>query len=109
MLYLARVGEFLPNRLTAPLLSTLCTAWPLDEVCAAAVSYFFFGPSSNIRPQDYKGEISRAHKLYNTYLHCCAAQPVPKRGGSLVRHNEGLKCIIPKVQAVAVQQMKAAC
>lgn len=59
MLYLVRVGEFLPNRLTAPLLSTLCTAWPLDEVCTAAVSYFFFGPSSTIRPQDYKGEGTR--------------------------------------------------
>lgn len=57
VLYLLGMGEFLPNRLTAPLLSTLCTGWPLDEVCAAAISFFFFGPSQHIRPQDYTGEL----------------------------------------------------
>lgn len=60
VLYVMGIGEFLPNRLTAPLLSTLCSGWPLDEVCAAAVAYFFFGPSSTIKPQDYKGENNQA-------------------------------------------------
>eukprot|EP00879_Flechtneria_rotunda_P000554 GHRR01000660.1.p1 GENE.GHRR01000660.1~~GHRR01000660.1.p1 ORF type:complete len:576 (+),score=135.60 GHRR01000660.1:200-1927(+) len=52
-LYLLRIGEFLPNRLTAPLYGTLCPAWPLDEVCTAALSLIFFGPSLFITPDDY--------------------------------------------------------
>jgi hypothetical protein len=62
MLYLLRIGEFLPNRLTAPLLGTLCTGWPLDEVCAAAISFFFFGPSRSIKAQDYKGAWQVVHR-----------------------------------------------
>jgi hypothetical protein len=33
----------LPNRLVAPLYGTLCPSWPLDEVCAAALSFIFYG------------------------------------------------------------------
>jgi predicted Abi (CAAX) family protease len=37
------IGESLPNRLVAPLYGTLCISWPLDEVCAAALSFIFYG------------------------------------------------------------------
>ncbi|WIA08209.1 hypothetical protein OEZ85_007658 [Tetradesmus obliquus] len=47
------IGEFLPNRLVAPLYGTLCISWPLDEVCAAALSFIFYGPSIFITPDDY--------------------------------------------------------
>lgn len=47
------IGEFLPNRLTAPLYATLCPNWILDEVCAAALGFIFYGPSIFITPDDY--------------------------------------------------------
>eukprot|EP00878_Enallax_costatus_P034540 GHUV01038302.1.p1 GENE.GHUV01038302.1~~GHUV01038302.1.p1 ORF type:complete len:290 (+),score=48.85 GHUV01038302.1:665-1534(+) len=47
------VGEFLPNRLVAPLYVTLCHSWILDEVCAAALGFIFYGPSIFITPDDY--------------------------------------------------------
>jgi hypothetical protein len=36
-------GEFLPNRLIAPLYKSLCLHWPMDEVCVAAISFVSFG------------------------------------------------------------------
>jgi hypothetical protein len=56
LLYLLRIGEFLPNRLTAPVFGPLCTGWPLDVVCAASVGFFWFGPSRNVKAADYQGE-----------------------------------------------------
>jgi hypothetical protein len=41
------IGEFLPNRLVAPLYGTLCPSWPLDEVCAAALSFIFYGEAQS--------------------------------------------------------------
>jgi hypothetical protein len=43
------IGEFLPNRLVAPLYGTLCISWPLDEVCAAALSFIFYGERAEPR------------------------------------------------------------
>lgn len=45
--------EFIPNRLTAPLIISLCPVFPIDELCAAAISFFTFGPSIFITPDDY--------------------------------------------------------
>jgi hypothetical protein len=53
LLYALGIGEFIPNRLTAPLAGILCSSWPASDVCAAAVSLIFFGPSQFITPDDY--------------------------------------------------------
>jgi hypothetical protein len=47
------IGEFLPNRLVAPLYGTLCPTWPLDEVCAAALSFIFYGERRMRYPHRY--------------------------------------------------------
>lgn len=48
LLYLLGIGEFIPNRLTAPIAGVLCSKWPLSDVCAAAVSLFTFGAFCSI-------------------------------------------------------------
>eukprot|EP00775_Hariotina_reticulata_P011744 gene11744-11889_t len=53
LLYALGIGEFIPNRLTAPLAGILCSSWPASDLCAAAVSLVFFGPSQFITPDDY--------------------------------------------------------
>ncbi|KAF6258125.1 Alpha/Beta hydrolase protein [Scenedesmus sp. NREL 46B-D3] len=46
-------GEFLLNRLVAPVYKTLCSHWPMDEVCVAAISFVSFGPSVHVTAADY--------------------------------------------------------
>ncbi|KAI8465183.1 MAG: Alpha/Beta hydrolase protein [Monoraphidium minutum] len=53
VLTVLNIPEFLPLRLTAPVIQNLCDTYPQDEICAALVSFFFFGPSQYITPDDY--------------------------------------------------------
>lgn len=53
LLTIVGLQEFLPTRLTAPVAETLCDSYPPDEICAALVSFLFFGPSQFIAPDDY--------------------------------------------------------
>ena len=47
------IGEFLPSRILAPPVSSLCVNYPLDEQCAQVIAYIFYGPSAFITPDDY--------------------------------------------------------
>uniref|UniRef100_A0A383VNF0 AB hydrolase-1 domain-containing protein n=1 Tax=Tetradesmus obliquus TaxID=3088 RepID=A0A383VNF0_TETOB len=46
-------GEFLPNRLVGPVYQSLCSHWPMDEVCVAAISFVSFGPSMHVGAAEY--------------------------------------------------------